>query len=156
MDKGNKNIHSVDYESPKAGGMRWVKSENGHERLVYVSFSSPNKLTQKDLVRGLPNSRVTWIRVHKTKEETLEVLMVLVKKIQEKAKKGGITHNFSTPRTPQQNGIAERKNGTRRCGMENAHRLWNRQNSGQKQYDDVNCASFSVERKSTSGMVHFP
>ncbi|XP_070003680.1 uncharacterized protein [Nicotiana sylvestris] len=90
--------------------------------------------------------------VPRTKDETIEVFKAIVKKIQVKiklkvvcirsdhgteydnsklydlvTKKIGIKHNFSAPRTPQQNGIAERKNRTGRHGMDNAHRQWNRQ-----------------------------
>ncbi|XP_070052227.1 uncharacterized protein [Nicotiana tomentosiformis] len=81
-------------------------------------------------------SRFTWTMFLITKDETFEVFVAFVKKIQVKmgnniacirfdhgtefdnAKfdefytENGITHNFSAPRTPQQNGVVERKNRT--------------------------------------------
>ncbi|XP_070008138.1 uncharacterized protein [Nicotiana sylvestris] len=118
-----------------------------HRRLGHASFSLLNKPIQKDLVRGLPMSKFKEHKVcdacargkhvkssFKTKDETFEVFVVFVKKIQVKIEskvacirldhgtkfdnakfdefcnENGITHNFSAPRTPQKNGIVERKN----------------------------------------------
>ncbi|XP_070050844.1 uncharacterized protein [Nicotiana tomentosiformis] len=81
-------------------------------------------------------SRFTWTLFLRTKDETFQVFVAFVKKIQVKmgnnvvclrsdhgtefdnAKfdefcvENGITHNFSAPRTLQQNGVMERKNRT--------------------------------------------
>ncbi|XP_070047182.1 uncharacterized protein [Nicotiana tomentosiformis] len=81
-------------------------------------------------------SRFTWTLFLKTKDETFPVFVAFVKKIQIKVShnvacirsdhgiefdnakfdklcvENGISHNFSTPRTPQQNGVMERKNRT--------------------------------------------
>ncbi|XP_070020918.1 COP1-interactive protein 1-like [Nicotiana sylvestris] len=81
-------------------------------------------------------SRFTRTLFLRTKDETFQVFMAFVKKIQVKMSlnlvcirsghgteydnanfdefcaENGITHNFSTPRTPQQNVVVERENGT--------------------------------------------
>ena len=79
-------------------------------------------------------SRWTWVRFLIHKDESFKVFYKLCKKIQNEkgvcitsirsdhggefknesfqtfCDENGITHNFSTPRTPQQNGVVERKN----------------------------------------------
>ncbi|GJQ91537.1 ribonuclease H-like domain-containing protein [Tanacetum coccineum] len=82
-------------------------------------------------------SRYTWTRFLKTKNEAFEKFEILSKKIQNQLGSSiiairtdhgrefdnevqfeaycdalGITHNFSAPRTPQSNGVVERKNRT--------------------------------------------
>ncbi|XP_075099216.1 uncharacterized protein LOC142176057 [Nicotiana tabacum] len=81
-------------------------------------------------------SRFTWTLFLKTKDETFEICIAFVKKIPVKMEskvacirsdhgtefdnakfndfcnENRITHNFSAPRTPQQNGVVERKNRT--------------------------------------------
>ena len=81
-------------------------------------------------------TRFTWILLMESKDETLYLLTRLINKIQnqknskvikirsdhgtefentgveEFCNQQGIEHNFSAPRTPQQNGVAERKNRT--------------------------------------------
>ncbi|XP_070004811.1 uncharacterized protein [Nicotiana sylvestris] len=81
-------------------------------------------------------SSFTWTLFLRTKNETFEVFVAFVKKIQVKIEsrvacirsdhgtefvnakfdelcnENGITHNFSASRTPQQNGVVERKNRT--------------------------------------------
>ncbi|XP_070014264.1 uncharacterized protein [Nicotiana sylvestris] len=81
-------------------------------------------------------SKFTWTLFLKNKDETVEVFVAFVKKIQVKMESrvacirsdhgiefdnvkfdkfcndNGITHHFSAPRTPQQNGVVERKNKT--------------------------------------------
>ncbi|XP_070031723.1 uncharacterized protein [Nicotiana tomentosiformis] len=202
--KRYKNIYVADFESLQSGDMSFLKAvdddaEMWHRRLGHANFSLLNKLIQKDLVRGFPNSkfkehkvcdacargklvkssfkpkkdvstsnslgllhmdlcgpmrvpsmggkryifvivddysRFTWTLFLRTKDETFEVFVAFVKKIQVKMEskvscirsdhgtefdnakfdelcsENGITHNFSAPRTPQQNGVVERKNIT--------------------------------------------
>ncbi|GKC51104.1 retrovirus-related pol polyprotein from transposon TNT 1-94 [Tanacetum coccineum] len=82
-------------------------------------------------------SRYTWTRFLKTKNEAFEKIEILSRKIQNQLGNSiiairtdhgqefdnevqfeaycdaqGITHNFSAPRTPQSNGVVERKNRT--------------------------------------------
>ena len=81
-------------------------------------------------------SRYTWTRFLKSKADTTEELVVFFKMIQTKLNQvicsirsdhgtefenstldrfcmeNGTSHNFSAPRTPQQNGVVERKNRT--------------------------------------------
>ncbi|XP_070049707.1 uncharacterized protein [Nicotiana tomentosiformis] len=81
-------------------------------------------------------SRFTWTLFLRTKDETFPVFSTFVKKIQVKMShnvvcirsdhgtefdntkfdelcaENGISHNFSAPRSPQQNGVVERKNRT--------------------------------------------
>ena len=81
-------------------------------------------------------SRFTWTLFLATKDETFTMFEVFAKLVQKKFNKeiisirsdhglefensqflqfcttNGIEHNFSTPRTPQQNGVVERKNRT--------------------------------------------
>ena len=81
-------------------------------------------------------SRFTWTEFLKSKEDTFEHFVALMKRTQWKqgqqlvsirsdhgtefenaqflefCTEQGISHNFSAPRTPQQNGVVERKNRT--------------------------------------------
>ena len=81
-------------------------------------------------------SRFTWTEFLQSKEDTFEQFEALMKRTQRKlgqqlvsirsdhgtefensqflgfCTENGISHNFSTPRTPQQNGVVERKNRT--------------------------------------------
>ena len=81
-------------------------------------------------------SRFTWTEFLQSKEDTFEHFVALMKRTQRKlglqlvsirsdhgtefenaqflefCTEQGISHNFSAPRTPQQNGVVERKNRT--------------------------------------------
>nr|XP_016498126.1 PREDICTED: uncharacterized protein LOC107816892 [Nicotiana tabacum] len=66
--KRYKNIYVADFESLQADDMRCLKvvdddAELWHRRLGHSSFSLLNKLIQKNLVRGLPNSKFKEHRV---------------------------------------------------------------------------------------------
>nr|GFA00609.1 ribonuclease H-like domain-containing protein [Tanacetum cinerariifolium] len=104
-----------------------------HRRVGHVNFKTLNKLVKGNLVRGLPSkvftNDLTCVACKKGKQHRascLENLLSLQVKIircdnrtefknadlnQFFALKG-IKREFSVPRTPQQNGIAERKNKT--------------------------------------------
>ncbi|GJY22007.1 retrovirus-related pol polyprotein from transposon TNT 1-94, partial [Tanacetum coccineum] len=99
-----------------------------HRRLNHLNFGTINNLARKDLVRGLPRL--------KSKDETPEVVIKFLKQIQvslnktvryirtdngtefvnkdltEYYERVGIFHQKTVQRTPQQNGIVERRNCT--------------------------------------------
>ncbi|GJY50783.1 putative ribonuclease H-like domain-containing protein [Tanacetum coccineum] len=101
------------------------ESTKWHRRMAHVNFKTINKLAKECLVDGLP-----------LKDETFYVLkefIVLIENQLNKKVKGircdngtefknaklielcgekGIKRDYSNPRTPQQNGVAERKNRT--------------------------------------------
>lgn len=99
-------------------------------------------------------SRYTWTKFLKSKNESFDKFEILSKKIQNQVgsnivsirtdhghefdnefqfgkfcDKNGITHNFSAPRTPQSNGVVERKNRTL---QEMSRTMLNEQNIPQK------------------------
>ena len=99
-------------------------------------------------------SRYTWTKFLKSKNEAFDKFEILSKKIQNQVgsnivsirmdhgrefdnefqfgnfcDKNGITHNFSAPRTPQSNGVVERKNRTL---QEMSRTMLNEQNIPQK------------------------
>nr|GFA26281.1 ribonuclease H-like domain-containing protein [Tanacetum cinerariifolium] len=96
-----------------------------HRRLGHVNFKTINKLVKGNLVRGLPTKDETTL-VLKTFIIGLENLLILKVKIircdnrtefknsnlNQFCRLKGIKREFSVPRTPQQNGITERKNRT--------------------------------------------
>nr|GFB25376.1 ribonuclease H-like domain-containing protein [Tanacetum cinerariifolium] len=113
-----------------------------HRRMGHVNFKTINKLVKGNLVRGLPSKVYTndnsCVACKKGKQHrasckskntfiiSLENLLSLKVKIiicdngtefknvdlNQFYRLKGITREFSVPRTPQQNGIAERKNRT--------------------------------------------
>ncbi|GJT17317.1 retrovirus-related pol polyprotein from transposon TNT 1-94 [Tanacetum coccineum] len=113
-----------------------TKSWLWHRRLSHLNFSTINDLTRLDLVDGLPKfkygkdhfcsacergkrkkashppklvpmddySRYTWVYFLHLKDKTLEIITKFIAQ--------GIMQQFSTARTPQQNGVVERRNRT--------------------------------------------
>nr|GEZ63169.1 hypothetical protein [Tanacetum cinerariifolium] len=57
-------------------------------------------------------SRFTWVFFLATKDETSPILKTFIIGLENQLSLKGIKREFSVPRTPQQNGIAERKNKT--------------------------------------------
>ncbi|KAD6454920.1 hypothetical protein E3N88_09626 [Mikania micrantha] len=53
-------------------------------------------------------SRYTWVFFFSTKDETTEILKSFILRVENES----ITRQISAPRTPQQNGVAERRNMT--------------------------------------------
>nr|GEW26028.1 integrase, catalytic region, zinc finger, CCHC-type, peptidase aspartic, catalytic [Tanacetum cinerariifolium] len=110
------------------------KSWLWHRRLNHLSFDTINDLARKDLVRGLP--RFSWVKFLRSKDETPEFVTKFLTQIQVGLNKTvryirtnngiefvnqimtefyeivGIFHQKSIPRTPQQNGVVERRNRT--------------------------------------------
>ncbi|GJS99713.1 retrovirus-related pol polyprotein from transposon TNT 1-94 [Tanacetum coccineum] len=111
-----------------------TKSWLWHRRLLRLNFGTINDLTRLDLVNGLP--KYTWVYFLHSKDETPEIIKKFIAQAQlnYKAKvckirtdngtefknatlkahyeKLGIMQQFSTARTPQQNGVVERRNRT--------------------------------------------
>ncbi|GJW17373.1 putative ribonuclease H-like domain-containing protein [Tanacetum coccineum] len=84
-----------------------------HRRLGHVNFKTINKLVKENLVRGLPSKHfendqtyVLVLRESNTKPLFKNRVM------SEFCEKEGIKKEFSVARTPQQNGVAERRNRT--------------------------------------------
>nr|GEU71640.1 hypothetical protein [Tanacetum cinerariifolium] len=101
-----------------------------HRRLGHINFKTMNKLVKDDY------SRFTWVFFLATKDETSPILKTFITGLENqlslkvkviRSDNGtefknnylnqfcgmkGIKREFSVPRTPQQNGIAERKNRT--------------------------------------------
>ncbi|GJY86651.1 integrase, catalytic region, zinc finger, CCHC-type containing protein [Tanacetum coccineum] len=78
------------------------KSWLRHRRLNHLNFGTINDLARKDLVRGL--TRLMFEKDH------LSSACQLV--LTEYYERVGIFHQKSVPRTPQQNGVVERRNRT--------------------------------------------
>nr|GEX56073.1 hypothetical protein [Tanacetum cinerariifolium] len=76
-----------------------------HRRLGHINFKTMNKLVKGNLVRGLPSkvfkNNHTCVACKKGKQHRASCKT-----------KPGIKREFSVPGTPQQNGIAKRKNRT--------------------------------------------
>nr|GEZ26364.1 hypothetical protein [Tanacetum cinerariifolium] len=78
-----------------------------HRRLGHINFKTMNKLVRGNLVRGLPlkifENEHTFVACQKGKRHKASYKTKLMK---------GIKREFSVARTPQQNGVAKRKNKT--------------------------------------------
>ncbi|GJR64455.1 retrovirus-related pol polyprotein from transposon TNT 1-94 [Tanacetum coccineum] len=107
-----------------------------HRRLSHLNFDYINLLSKKDVVIGLPKLKYTWTLFLRSKDETPEVLKEFLTMIQRNLqapvisvrtdkgteflnktlnaffKEEGIEHQTSTPLTPKQNGVVERRNRT--------------------------------------------
>ncbi|GJY68987.1 retrovirus-related pol polyprotein from transposon TNT 1-94 [Tanacetum coccineum] len=109
-----------------------TKSWLWHRRLSHLNFGTINQLAKQGLVKGLPKLKYT--KDHLTKDEAPETIIKILKQAQVSmnaivrylctengteflnqtlrnyTEDVGITHNTSTARTPQQNGVVERRN----------------------------------------------
>ncbi|GJW22395.1 putative ribonuclease H-like domain-containing protein, partial [Tanacetum coccineum] len=86
-----------------------------HRRLGHVNFKNLNRLVKGNLVRGLPtklfkNDHTVFVLVKK--ESIHKALLLKAKDVIEFCGLKGIKREYSNARTPQQNGVAERKNRT--------------------------------------------
>ncbi|GKB45273.1 ribonuclease H-like domain-containing protein [Tanacetum coccineum] len=112
------------------------KSNLWHRRLGHIKFKTMNKLVRGNLVRGLPSKLFendhTCVACQKGKQHKASLDVTMEKQINHKVKiircdngtefknndmnqfcgMKGIKREFSVARTPQQNGVAERKNRT--------------------------------------------
>nr|GEV75005.1 copia protein [Tanacetum cinerariifolium] len=108
MYKWHRRLGHVNLESiAPSGGLACLiakaiinESNKWHRRLGHVNFKNLNKLVKGNLVRGLPSkifhNDYTCVACHKEKQH----------------KASWIKREYSNARTPQQNGVAERKNMT--------------------------------------------
>ncbi|GJY96216.1 retrovirus-related pol polyprotein from transposon TNT 1-94 [Tanacetum coccineum] len=104
--------------------------KHNHRRLGHVNFKNINKLVKSNLLRGLPQAfkhdHTVWlVESRKFKQKSTLSAKQKVKTIRcdhgtefknmlmnEFCAKKGIQREYSIARTPQQNGVAERKNRT--------------------------------------------
>nr|GEX32606.1 retrovirus-related Pol polyprotein from transposon TNT 1-94 [Tanacetum cinerariifolium] len=112
------NMYNVDLKNIVSTGdltclfakARLDESNLWHRRLGHINFKTMNKLIKGNLVRGLPT------KVCKNNHTDVACKKGKQHKASSKTKPfcamKGIKREFSVPRTPQQNGIAERKNRT--------------------------------------------
>ncbi|GKE40105.1 ribonuclease H-like domain-containing protein [Tanacetum coccineum] len=84
------------------------KSNLWHRRLGHVNFKRMNKLVKGNLVRGIENLIDLKVKVIRCDNRTEFKNRVM----NQFCKMKGIKREFSVARTPQQNGVAERKNRT--------------------------------------------
>ncbi|GJZ17187.1 putative ribonuclease H-like domain-containing protein [Tanacetum coccineum] len=77
-----------------------------HKRLGHINFKNINNLVKDNLIRGLPTKRFendqTCVACLKGKQHIASC----------KSKRKGINREYSIARTPQQNGVAKRRNRT--------------------------------------------
>nr|GEX91348.1 hypothetical protein [Tanacetum cinerariifolium] len=109
-----------------------------HQRLSHLKFTTINNLVKNNLVQVVVDdySRYTWVFFLHSKDKASEVIISFIKKTQVNLQlqvqrvrtdngmefknktlakffdEVGITQQFSAARTPQQNGVVERKNRT--------------------------------------------
>ncbi|GKA95851.1 putative ribonuclease H-like domain-containing protein [Tanacetum coccineum] len=112
------NMYSVDLKNivPKGGltclfaKATYDESKLWHRRLGHINFKTMNKLVKGNLVRGLPSKLFetdqTCVACQKGKQHRASC------KSKTFCERKGIKREFSIARTPQQNGVAERKNRT--------------------------------------------
>ncbi|GJW79345.1 ribonuclease H-like domain-containing protein [Tanacetum coccineum] len=79
-----------------------------HRRLGHTNFKNMNKLVRGNVVRGIENQLDHKVKVIRCDNETAFKNSVMKQFCEMK----GIKREFSVARTPQQNGVAERKNRT--------------------------------------------
>ncbi|GJU38571.1 ribonuclease H-like domain-containing protein [Tanacetum coccineum] len=99
-----------------------------HRRLGHVNFKTINKLVKENLVRGLPSKRfendqtcVACLKGKQHKASFDKKVKIIIcdngtkfknRVMSDFCEKKGIKREFSVARTPQQNGVAERRNRT--------------------------------------------
>ncbi|GJW47226.1 ribonuclease H-like domain-containing protein [Tanacetum coccineum] len=128
------NMYSVDLKNiiPK-GGLTCLfakatsdESKLWHRRLGHINFKTMNKLVKGNLVRDLPSKlfeiNQTMNKLLIKRESNIELLVspkqcdngteFKNKEMNQFCERKGIKREFSVARTPQQNGVAERKNRT--------------------------------------------
>ncbi|GKA23099.1 ribonuclease H-like domain-containing protein [Tanacetum coccineum] len=112
------NMYSFDLKNVvPSGGLTCLfakatidESNLWHMRLGHINFKTMNKLVRGNLVRGFPSKLFendhTYVACQKGKKHKASCKTKLFCRMK------GIKREFSVARTPQQNGVAERKNRT--------------------------------------------
>ncbi|GJY74182.1 ribonuclease H-like domain-containing protein [Tanacetum coccineum] len=111
------NMYSIDLKNVfPQGGVTCLfakaitdESNLWQRRLVYVNFKTINKLVKGNLVRGLPSK---LFEINQTCVDCLKGKQHIASCHDQFCEMKGIKREFSIARTPQQNGVAERKNRT--------------------------------------------
>ncbi|GJV71502.1 retrovirus-related pol polyprotein from transposon TNT 1-94 [Tanacetum coccineum] len=115
------NMYSVDLKNIVPKGVLTClftkaasdESKLWHRRLGHLNFKTINKLVKGNLVRGLPSklfeNHQTYVACQK--ESSTEPLFKN-REMNQFCEMKGILRQFSVARTPQQNGVAERRNRT--------------------------------------------
>ncbi|GJX89561.1 ribonuclease H-like domain-containing protein [Tanacetum coccineum] len=112
------NMYSVDLKNivPK-GGLTCLfakstsdESKLWHRRRGHINFKTMNKLVKGNLVRD-DYSRFSWVFFLATKDETSGILKSFITGVENLIDQR-VKREFSVAGTPQQNGVAERKNRT--------------------------------------------
>ncbi|GJU42457.1 ribonuclease H-like domain-containing protein [Tanacetum coccineum] len=118
------NMYSVDLKNvAPSGGLTCLfakatldESNLWHRRLGHINFKTMNKLMKGNLVRGLPSKNFendhTCVACQKGKQHKASCKTKTNKEMNQFCEMKGIKREFSVARTPQQNGVAERKNIT--------------------------------------------
>ncbi|GJS33349.1 retrovirus-related pol polyprotein from transposon TNT 1-94 [Tanacetum coccineum] len=86
-----------------------------HRRLSHLNFDYIKLLSKKDIVIGLPKLKYVKDQLCSSCELSIngkKYIMFLNKTLHAYFKEEGIEHQTSTPRTPEQNGVVERRNRT--------------------------------------------
>ncbi|GJS56997.1 uncharacterized mitochondrial protein-like protein [Tanacetum coccineum] len=110
------NMYSVDLKNVvPQGGLTCLftkatpdESNLWHRRLGHINFKTMNKLVKGNLVRGIDNLIDLRVKVIRYDNET----EFKNRAMNQLCEMNGIKREFSVARTPQQNGVAERKNRT--------------------------------------------
>ncbi|GJW96409.1 ribonuclease H-like domain-containing protein [Tanacetum coccineum] len=121
------NMCSVDLKNvAPSGGLTCLfinatldESKLWHRRLGHINFKTMNKLVRGNIVRGLPSKFFendhTCVACQKRKQHKASCKTKTVSSISQPlqiCEMKGIKREFSVARTPQQNGVAKRKNIT--------------------------------------------
>nr|GEX65528.1 retrovirus-related Pol polyprotein from transposon TNT 1-94 [Tanacetum cinerariifolium] len=91
------------YKASKTKSWLW------HRRLSHLNFRAINHLARKKYILVIMDdySQFSWVKFLRSKDETLDFIIKFLKMIQV-----GISHETSVARSPQQNGVVERRNHT--------------------------------------------
>ena len=108
------NVYLLDISSPCSIGCLLSKQDESwlwHRRIAHIHMNHLNKLISKDLVIGLPKLKFERDHICEACQKGKQVKSSFkTKNVVSSLRPLELLHNFSAPRTPQQNGVVERKN----------------------------------------------